>query len=400
MIIEPKVALGRSLNGVWGRTSALARVPGHDTAMWVFAPHFVGNPYQELLTMALPEYGIAAVGASSLDVAVPLLTDASPTIPRILHLHWLNGILHKAKSEEDGAQRVDAFARTLDSLIAKGVRIVWTMHNVLPHESRYVNLEVRVREIIVDRAEMIHIMNPDSVALADEYFKIPPEKVVQVEHPGYQGYYPTWMRRDAARISLGVTPDEHLALIVGAIKPYKGLLDLAREVDALSRRHPRRLSLLIAGSASQDEETSALLDLAATHPAINVWPDRISTEAVGLLFCAADTALIPYRASLNSGSLVLGVSMQTPVIATPTAGSTHLLAAGAGRTYSSNDQLADLLINDSWVDQARPAAAAAAEQIHPHVVSRVFAEVARAFIDGGVPSVKSERAVSERVGHS
>lgn len=386
---ERATTLLRSPERAWARTAGSTSQVRDTAALWVFAPHFLGNPYQELLTMGLADHGIAAVGAATIDEATALVTHANKRIPRVLHLHWLNVVLDGARDREEAQRRVTAFAKRLDGLRTQGIRIVWTMHNVLPHESVHHDLEVAVREAIVSRADLIHIMSPDSQALAAPHFALPDEKVVQVEHPGYQGYYPQWLPRSAARRALGLAESEHVALVLGAIKPYKGLLELAQDIDALARQHPRRVSLLIAGKPGSDAESAALLDLAQIHPAIHVMPDRIPAERVGNLFSAADTALIPYRASLNSGSLVLSLSMGTPVIARDTAGSTHLLASGAGRTYSTTTQLHDLLLDRTWVHDARVEASQVAHSLRPAHTADVFGRVAGAFLDDGPDAARA-----------
>lgn len=389
MIFDDKLPLKRGLERRWSMQQSITAHPTREASAWVYAPHFVGNPYQQLLTMGMPDHDITSMGAANIGEGIKLLRSAGHLDQRVLHLHWLNVVLNGAKSPEEAKQRVDSFERTLDTLHKQGVRIVWTMHNVLPHESVFEDLEVRIRQIIVQRAEMIHVMNPDTIAMAEPYFHIPAEKVVRVEHPGYQGYYSERMSRSAARAMFGFGPEERVSLVFGAIKPYKGLLDLADTFDRLSAAHPRKLNLLIAGGAGNDKGTQELLERATMHPAIHVLPERIIQEDVWPLFAAADNAIIPYKASLNSGALVLALSMGVPVIASATAGSTHLLADGAGVVYSSSDELDRALIDRQWQGPARERALVMRQRLRPAHVSDVFARVARAFIDQGVVAARA-----------
>lgn len=383
MIINLAVGPARNMKRTWSRAAAVSPVSGYETAQWVFAPHFFGNPYQEILNMALPEFGFAVRGARSYDEAAQHLLSSSMPGPKVLHLHWLNVVLAGTDTREAAMARIDGFDRLLTTLKAKGVRLVWTMHNVLPHESVFTDLEVRLREVVIGHADLIHIMNPESAALSAPYFALPREKTVRVEHPGYNGYYPMWKSRGAARAELGFSPTEKVALVLGAIKPYKGLLELARDVDLIVRDHPRKVSLVIAGQPGSDAETQELLDLGAAHPAIHILPEQLSANDVGLLYAAADTAVIPYRASLNSGALVLALSMGRPVIARESAGSTHLLGSGAGGVYSSGDQLRSALLDSSWVAGATREAERMAVRLRPERISTHFATVMRAFLEGG-----------------
>jgi glycosyltransferase involved in cell wall biosynthesis len=389
MIFDDKLPLKRGIERRWSMQQSVTRHPTREASAWIYAPHFVGNPYQQLLTLAMPDHDITAMGAANIGEGVQLIRGASHLDQRVLHLHWLNVVLSGATTLDEAKARIGSFERTLDALHKQGVRLVWTMHNVLPHESVFEELEVRVREIIVQRAEMVHIMNPDTVAMAEPYFYIPADKVVRVEHPGYQGYYPERMSRSGARAQFGFGPEEQVSLVLGAIKPYKGLLDLAATFDRLSAAHPRKLNLLIAGGAGDDEGTQRLLEMASMHPAIHVLPERIIPEDVWTLFAAADNAIIPYKASLNSGALVLALSMGVPVIASSTAGSTHLLADGAGVVYSTSAELDAALLDRRWQDAARVRALVMRQRLHPAHVSDVFARVARAFIDQGVVAARA-----------
>lgn len=383
MIFEGKIPERRNAERRWSIAQSATAVPQNALA-WVYAPHFIGNPYQALLMSRMADHDIAPIGAANIADGVRAIKSLTHVDGKVLHLHWLNGVLSGTDTAESARSRVDAFARQLDAVHNAGARIVWTMHNVLPHESVFEDQEVRIRELIVERADLIHIMNPDTIALASEFFTIPASKVVRVEHPGYQGYYPRWMSRQAARQQFGFTPGEQVLLVLGAIKPYKGLTDLARSIDAFSIDHPRKVALLIAGSAGSDPGTKELLALSDRHPAIHVLPERILPDDVGTLFAAADAAVIPYTSSLNSGALVLALSMSVPVIARASAGSTHLLADGGGVVYSSDHELREALLDRRWQADAAIAATATAEQIRPQHIGDVFARVARAFVDHGV----------------
>jgi len=389
MIFDDKLPTRRGLERRWSMQQSVTGHPTREASAWVYAPHFVGNPYQQLLTMGMPDHDITSMGAVNIGEAIKLLRSAGHLDQRVLHLHWLNVVLAGATTADEAKARVDSFERTLDAMHKQGVRIVWTMHNVLPHESVHEDQEVRIREIIVQRAEMVHVMNPETIAMAEPYFYIPSEKVVRVEHPGYQGYYPERMTRAGARAQFGFGPQEQVSLVLGAIKPYKGLLDLATAFDRLSATHPRKLNLLIAGGAGKDEGTEQLLAMAAAHPAIHVLPERVVPEDVWTLFAVADNAIIPYKASLNSGSLVLALSMGVPVIASSTAGSTHLLADGAGIVYSSSDELDAALLDRTWQGPARERALVMRQRLRPAHLADVFARVARAFVDQGVVAARA-----------
>lgn len=387
MIFDLPTEAARDLGREWSRLSAISATTEHEPVLWSFAPHFIGNPYQEILYSAMASQGFAVRGGRTYQKGVDQL-DVNVSFPKVLHLHWLNMVLHKANTEAECKRRIDDFTRLLDEQLERGIRLVWTMHNVLPHESRFTDQEIALRNVMIERAEMVHIMSPESVALSADLFEVPASKVVRVEHPGYSGFYPMWQDRHSARTLLGISPFERMFLVLGAIKPYKGLLELAEFFDALTREYPRQFSLVVAGQPSEDAETKKLLDLAAAHPSIHVIAERLSSERVGLLYSATDAAVIPYRASLNSGALVLGLSMGKPVIARDSAGSTHLLRNGSGRIYSSDAELKAAITDGGWLSAAAQQAEVMARKLHPGDMSTLFAKTARAFVDDGIDAAR------------
>ena len=243
-------------------TQASTSLP-REAVAWVFAPHFIGNPFQALLTMGMADHDIAPIGAASVADGVRVVTTAHHVRQRVLHLHWLNGVLAGASTREEAQKRVAAFERQLDSVQAVGTKLVWTMHNVLPHESVFEDLEVRIRESIVGRADMVHIMNPDSIGMAGPYFDLPASKVVRVEHPGYQGYYPQWMSRAAARQHFGFTPGEQVLLVLGALAdPLPQQRDLRRLERLVRLRRPHDFLFVLGLDALQQRFLELLVHLA------------------------------------------------------------------------------------------------------------------------------------------
>lgn len=207
MIFDLPTEKARDLDREWSRVSAISASADHSPALWAFAPHFVGNPFQEILYSSMASHGIALRGARTYPDAAAQL-DLNLPFPKVLHLHWLNVVLSGATTHEECEKRISDFARLLDRLVTAGVRLVWTMHNVLPHESRFTDMEIALRKVVIDRAEMIHIMSPDSASLSAGLFELPAEKLVRVEHPGYTGFYPEWYDKDDARNQLGLSPQE------------------------------------------------------------------------------------------------------------------------------------------------------------------------------------------------
>ena len=188
---------------------------------------------------------------------------------------------------------------------------------------------------MIASADLIHVMSPDTVEQCAPYFELDRSKVVRSEHAGYHGFYTLPEDGKDARARWGLPQGGQLGLILGGIKPYKGLNEFSEYFIDATANDPRRMSLVIAGKAARDFEDSQLHKLSALSPNLHVIPKLITDEQVASLMVMADFAAIPYRNSLNSGALVLGLTFGKPMLARASAGSTHLLADGAGTLRDS-----------------------------------------------------------------
>lgn len=272
------------------------------------------NPFQALLYRRAWERGVAPVplwDIADLD-AIPAAVPAD--IRLVLHLHWVNRVLHGAQGPDDAAERLAAFAARLDRAIAAGVRVVWTAHNVLPHDTPFEEADTQLRRIIVERATLIHVLAASTPQLAAPLYRIPPEKVVHVPLPTFRGAYADVVDRPAARFALGLPADAYVLALVGGLRPHKGLDSLLDAFDLAARDEPR-LRLLIAGSPSRGEAVEAFLARAVRDPRISLHARPIPSDDMQLFLRAADVAILPYLRTLNSAVLMMVLAFDLPVIA-------------------------------------------------------------------------------------
>jgi len=179
-------------------TEGIARIraAGHDRPMVVAVwPLDAQNPFQALLASRFEEAGLVPVGMDRLadlddPVALPALVGLrADDLQVVLHLHWLARVLRGAESEADGRERVASFFGALDAFRASGGRLVWTAHNVLPHDTAFPDVDAELRRGIVARADVVHVLSEGTVAAAAPLYAIPAEKVLHLPHPAYLGVY-------------------------------------------------------------------------------------------------------------------------------------------------------------------------------------------------------------------
>jgi len=273
-----------------------------------------GNRYNAMLSTALQRLDV------TVDEWSPRLW---PARFDIVHVHWPEVPLN-IRQPTHAAVRT---AQTLESLAlskARGARIVWTAHNVRSHLQRRPRAERRYTaafDHLVDgwialsetSAALVTAAHP---ALANTPFVVTP-------HGHYRGAYPDTITRGTAREQFGLEAHHRVALHLGLIRPYKGvdrLIAVFRELPESDFR------LLIAGRCDDTDLARRLQIAAGDDPRVTLRLDSVADDDLQLWLRAADVVVLPYRAVLNSGSALLALTYDVPLLA-PGVGSLVELAA-------------------------------------------------------------------------
>ena len=340
------------------------------------------NPFAALLYKRTWDHGIAPIPVFRIDDLDELAGLPGMGIRTVLHLHWTNRVLRGVTTEDAGRAAIASFLAVIDRFIEGGGRLVWTVHNVLPHDTRWPRLDADLQQAIVDRASMVHVLAAATADLVAEWFTLPAERVLHVPMPSYRGVYEDIVSRDEARNRLELDPDALVYGTVGAIKPYKGLEDLLDAFDTLIEGNPRPRRLLVAGAPDAAPETRRLVDRCAAHPFVSIHPRRIDPAEMQLFLRATDVAVLPYEHSLNSGVLLLALTFGLPVVAPATGGMGETVSDAVARTYDPNRtgslvealRASDALIADDAARAAsRDAALTIAADHDPDALSEAFA---------------------------
>jgi beta-1,4-mannosyltransferase len=371
---------------------ARARLAGHDRpivlAVWPFDPE---NPLQVLLMRRADDAGIVPIGMDRLadlddPVALPALVGLRSTDRAIvvLHLHWLARVLRGVADEDEGLERVTSFVAALDAFRMAGGQIVWTVHNVLPHDTAYPALDRALRKAVVTRADVVHVLSAGTVEAAAPIYEIPHDKVLHVPHPAYLGAYPETISEADARLHYHFAADDIVYGFVGNIRPYKGLDDLLEafeSVTATTRSDGRRRRLLIAGAPLADTEVLDALERARRNADIVVDARRLPAGDLVRAIRATDVIVLPHRQTLNSGALLLALSFGRPVIAASFPGVTETVGEVEAITFMPGDRgaLAQALIaaDRLLAPEAREAALATARRFDPDDISGAFSRALR-----------------------
>lgn len=354
-----------------------------DPMVLAYWPASRSNPYQALLYQRAWDHNVAPVPVHDLrDI------DALPDLVRgraraVLHVHWTLEVLRGIDEHDEAERALAAFTARLDAFLAHGGILAWSVHNVLPHDCLFPDLEAKVQQELVDRATVVHVLARTTPEVVADRFTIPAGKVLHVAHPHYLHAYPDVVGRDQARFDLGVEPDHIVLATVGSLQPYKGLDDLVDAVDVLDAEDPGRYRLVIAGAPSSHPEMTALLDRCELSPAVDLRRGRVRDDDLQRYLKAADVVVLPYRRTLNSGALLLAIGFGAPVVVPRTGGMVEVADASFASFFDPASPGSLLpAIRDAVARlrtaQARDAARAAALAYDPAALSDRFVTELRA----------------------
>jgi glycosyltransferase involved in cell wall biosynthesis len=262
------------------------------------------NPY----TRALYE-SVAEQGFEVRELSYPGMAFRAPDI---VHLHWPELTFLAGTRRWRVVARLVLFYTCFGIGRLRGTRMVWTCHNVAPHEERSTPLLRRIsRRMLTRSVDGVICLTESGVhALREAYPELRDRPTRVVPHGHYRGFYDLGGDKTGARDSLGIGNRIFLAT-VGQIRPYKNVPALIDAVAALDRPD---LLLGVAGNPAGPELAREIRERAARLPDVRLELGFLPDETLSTWLLAADAIVLPYRAIQNSGSALLALSAGRPVI--------------------------------------------------------------------------------------
>jgi len=220
---------------------------------------------------------------------------------------------------------------------ALGCKVVYTIHNVLPHDSgqQYRDIYGKIYRL----ADHLICHDQHAKAAVSAEFQVPSEKVTVIPHgplltPGGRS---TKLR---ARERLGLPKEGCVVLWQGILRPYKGvpfLLKAWREAC----QQGLNATLIIAGTGEKEILDALTNQVQELGIAASVRLDLrfISVEMLENYLSAADILVYPYVSVTTSGALMTGITYGKAVIASALPAFQELLQHGENGLLIDYDNL-------------------------------------------------------------
>lgn len=266
-----------------------------------FLPWWPANPYQILLKQELNKLGVRVIGNPPLSLLRLLIGRDGLDV---VHVHWPHGT-YKTTLQ---------FLHVLIVLIAYRIlknNVVWTVHELDAYESRHPRRDAWFRSIVMKLSRRLIVHGEHTRQVLIEHHDYP-RPINVSRHPSYIGWYKDEVTREQGRARFGLPDDARVYLYFGYIKPYKGVEDL---IEAFRQFNDEKAILLIAGKPLDETIKRDIESRAASDTRIRTFFGYIPDDDIQFFFRAADLVVFPFRNTQTSGSLMLALSYDCPIIA-------------------------------------------------------------------------------------
>jgi glycosyltransferase involved in cell wall biosynthesis len=295
------------------------------------------NPYLRLLYGHLAAYGFKLVEDPRLSLEW-LWRERSGV--EFLHVHWPESLYTYGR----GPVRLRPFLSWAKLVLFRlrlawarmlGYRLVWTIHQILPHESVSRGLDLQAARFLSRACHLLLAHDRWTATQARSVLGTNPKKIAIVPHGSYVGVYPEGRLRSEVRSELGLPEESFVFLCFGELRAYKEIELLLAAFSSLPLPNAR---LIVAGNAKNPDVGSAVRAASAHDRRLVSMLGFVPEDRVAELFHACDAAVLPRGEDGTTGSLVLALSMGLPVVASDVSTARELTRGGeAGWLFRPHD---------------------------------------------------------------
>lgn len=250
------------------------------------------------------------------------------------HFHWPS-FHYGDRSAPFALAKAVLFAATLVWMRARGVRIVWTAHNLYPHErSSPPWIDNAVRKLVIALSHRVFVHGRTAAGMLERELGVDAGRMVSIVHGHFIDHYPMQATREEARRRLGVPLDKRVFAFVGNCRRYKNVTALV----AAFQQHFDDAWLVIAGKCTDEVYRSEIEALIRSRPERILFEPRfIDDTELQFFIRAADAVVLPFRDVLTSGSAILALSFGRPVVAPALGNLVDVIGEQAGVLYDVHD---------------------------------------------------------------
>ena len=230
----------------------------------------------------------------------------------ICHLHWPVETITRHPNPLGAWARAFWMLRVLDWLRSRHTKIVWTIHDTIPHSIVHPRIAQWFEKQLIRRVDgYISLCKSNSLDSAQRNSSSTKTPHIIIPHGHYRDAYPQDWSAAAAKKDLGIPIEEPVILFFGYIDYYKNVPALIQVFKSLAATSGH---LVIAGKIEAAPLKAEIMTLAAGCDRIHLHLEFVPDERLQVYFKAADLVVLPFKEILNSGSALLALSFDRPLL--------------------------------------------------------------------------------------
>ena len=195
-----------------------------------------------------------------------------------------------------------------------GSKVIWTVHNLQSHLQQHPGIERYFWRIFTALLSgYIALTETGAERARHRYPALRSKRGFIIPHGNIRDAYAgIEISREEARLRLGIAESAKVVGFFGSVERYKGITEL---VEAFSALNDHRAVLCVAGKCYMSlQERGHIEHIAAGDNRVRLRLEHIPDADAAAYIRAADLVVLPFREILNSGSAILALALDRPIL--------------------------------------------------------------------------------------
>jgi len=232
---------------------------------------------------------------------------------QIINFHFIQEHFQPLSVKSDRGRKIFYIWHKFFLRLAKliGFKLVWTGHNLVPHERVFLNDEL-ARQFLVDHCDLVIATNDTAAINIEEKFH--PKSMTTI-YPAINEIVPSGNFQQV-RENIGISPNRIVFSHLGRLRPYKGTLQF---LDVIGKQE-LNATFLIAGSKPQGEDEhihsieAQVVSLNDHGKDVRLNINFITDEELANYYLASNFLVYPLTNVTTSGIISHALIMGIPLI--------------------------------------------------------------------------------------
>lgn len=222
----------------------------------------------------------------------------------------------------------------------QGIKIIGTMHDVMPFESFYE--DPAALDLLYSCIDHYVVGSEAELNKLQLYFRIPNKKTTIIKHGPYSLFDNKKYTKESARKVLNIPANKKVILFFGQLKPHKGLKYLIKAFKMITKEIPNSW-LYISTDLSYSPQLNEYLERihrTGASKSIQLVREYVPSDKIEAIFKAADLVALPYTQISQSGILNLAYAFRKPVVVTDIFPDANIINRNFGSVAKVEDEKA------------------------------------------------------------